>query len=297
MNFLWLFLLLSLQVYASPLEEAQLIIDLQAHNYSLTNRLYEFSKAFLGKPYGDNGPLGEGPDARFDQDPLYRFDTFDCTTYLETVIALALARDAREFEQHMNLIRYEHGEVDYLKRNHVTSLQWIPFNVKNGYLREINTVIVNAYQLQVAQAEIDFPNWLKKHTLTRIQVPGASAEEKVLLLEELRSMANQFEVKLARLNYVPIKMLIDNPKLLLKIPDATIVNFVRPNWDLREAIGTHLNISHQGFLFWEGRTLMLRHASSGGRKEVTDQPFIEYLKQFETSPTMKGVHFMKVVNR
>src|SRR5690606_14309688 len=113
-----------------------------------------------------------------DQDPLYRFDTFDCTTYVETIMALAIARNVDEFEHHLDHIRYKDGEVDYLKRNHFTDLQWIPFNVENGYMLEINHQIVSPSQIKMAEAVINFPGWLKSHKLDQIVVPMATMEEK-----------------------------------------------------------------------------------------------------------------------
>ena len=88
--------------------------------------------------------------------------------------------------------------------------------------------------------------------------------------------------------------MLKNPNLLRNIPSGTIVNFVRPNWDLTTVAGTHQNISHQAILVRVGKTLYQRHASPSGTKSVEEIPFIEYLKKFENHATLKGVHFMKV---
>lgn len=130
------FILIS-SAFAGAREEAQDILDRGAQVTGVANRLDAFSKMFIGRPYGFGGPLGEGPDGRYDQDPLYRFDTFDCTTYVETMTSLALSRSVDEFEKTINDIRYENGEVDYLKRNHFTDLWWIPRNIANGMLTDI----------------------------------------------------------------------------------------------------------------------------------------------------------------
>ena len=57
---------------------------------SLADRILKIGEVFLGRPYV-RGALGEGPDGRFDKNPLFRFDCFDCLTYVNTVLALALA--------------------------------------------------------------------------------------------------------------------------------------------------------------------------------------------------------------
>ena len=252
----------------------------------------KISKIFLGLPYGKGGPLGEGSDAKFDQDPLYRFDTFDCTTYVETIMSLALSRDVNEFEVHQDKIRYENGEVDYLKRNHFTDLQWIPFNVQNGYMTEINHTIAAPKDIKIAEALINFPGWLKSITVEQLVVPAATQSEKESLLEELHAEAANYIARPAQVSYIAIDMIVARPVILNKIPSGTVVNFVRPNWDLTTVAGTHQNISHQGFLFRIGKVLYLRHASTSGN--VMELPFIDYLKKFVGHATLKGVHFMRV---
>jgi hypothetical protein len=281
-------ILISLSSIASP-EKAQKLLDKYASESNRLKRLDLFSKVFLGLPYGKGGPLGEGPEGRYDQDPLYRFDTFDCTTYVETVLSLALTKDVTNFEKTMNEVRYENGVVDYLTRNHFPSLQWIPNNVRNGLLKEIGPSLFPSL-LETAEAIINLPGWLKSIQLDEIRVPQASHEERVHLLEELRSMSSSYSPMIARLPFLPIKTILSRPALLSRIPHGSIVNFVRPNWDLRHMIGTHMNVSHQGYLFRKGKVLYLRHASTTG--EVMEVSFLAYLKKFENHPTLKGVHFM-----
>lgn len=290
---LLLFLSLGLGiVFASPREDAEKLLSQFANEEDLQTRLDQISKSFLGLPYGKGGPLGEGSMGRYDQDPLYRFDTFDCTTYVETVMALAFSRGVDEFETHQDKIRYKDGDVDYLKRNHFTDLQWIPENVQNGYMDEINTEIVSLRELKMAEAVINFPAWILSHKIEQIVIPEASIELKQDRLEELKSLSSNYKSEVATLSYIPIVDIIIRPWILDKIPSGTVVNFVRPNWDLTEVAGTHQNISHQGFLFKVGNVLYLRHASTTGK--VEQLPFIDYLKKFETHPTLKGIHLMRV---
>jgi hypothetical protein len=207
-------------------------------------------------------------------------------------MALALSRGVDEFEIHQDKIRYEDGEVDYLKRNHFTDLQWIPENVQNGYMDEINTEIVSLRELKIAEAVINFPAWIRSHKIEQIVIPEASVEFKQDRLEELKNLSSNYKSEVASLTYIPIVDLIIRPWTLDKIPSGTVVNFVRPNWDLTEAAGTHQNISHQGFLFNVGNVLYLRHASTSGK--VEQLPFIDNLKKFENHPTLKGIHLMRV---
>src|SRR4051812_9676723 len=72
---------------------------------SFVDRLDAFSTAFIGTPF-ITMPLGEGPQGKYDQGPLYRLDAFDCTTLVETVVALSLSHDAKQFMVWMRKIRY-----------------------------------------------------------------------------------------------------------------------------------------------------------------------------------------------
>ena len=290
LKYLVLLVLSQSLAFAGPREEAQDILLRFKDETSIARRLDLISKIFVGLPYGQGGPLGEGPDGRFDQDPLYRFDTFDCTTYVETIMALALARDVDEFEVHLDKIRYENGDIDYLKRNHFTDLQWIPFNIQNGYMNEINSVVTK--EMKLAEALINFPNWLRSIKITEIKMPYATDIERQERLEELHAEAQNFKSSIARVNYLEINMLVKRPQLLSKIPTGTIVNFVRPNWDLTDLIGTHQNISHQGFIFKRNNVVYLRHASTTGA--VKEELFLEYLKKFVNHKTMKGIHLMSL---
>lgn len=287
-----LFLILIGPCIASTREDVEAILSKFSNEENLVVRLDKISKSFLGLPYGKGGPLGEGKDGRYDQDPLYRFDTFDCTTFVETVMALSFSRGVNEFETHQDQIRYTNGEVDYLKRNHFTDLQWIPENVKNGFMSEINTDVVDVSELKIAEATINFAGWLRSHKIQQIVIPDASIELKEDRLLELKNLSYQYQNQIAKLSYIPISTLIIRPWILDNIPNGSVVNFVRPNWDLTEAAGTHQNISHQGFLFRQNQILYLRHASTSGK--VEELPFIEYLKKFDGHPTLKGIHLMKV---
>jgi hypothetical protein len=290
MRYLFILLLLPVLAVASPREEASRHLNSLKKVDSPIKRLELFSQKFLGLPYGKNGPLGEGESARYDADPLYRFDTFDCTTFVETMVSLALSKDIESFEENMNRIRYANAEVGYLTRNHFPSLQWIPNNIQNGYFVELNERVLPLRSQKIAQATIDLPGWLLKLGPNTIQGRELSDEEKEIRVQELRDLAPSFTANQATLDYLAIDDLVKSPKLLDKIPNGAIVNFVRPNWDLTQAAGTHMNVSHQGFLFRKGKTLYLRHASTTGL--VKEEVFSIYLKKFVGHKTLKGIHLL-----
>ena len=75
-----------------------------------------------------------------------------------------------------------------------------------------------------------------------------------------------------------------------QIPNAAIIEIVRPNWDLTKEIGTHLNVSHIGFAIWKNKTLYFRQASSI-HHQVIDTPLTSYLYDaLKNSETIKGIN-------
>ncbi|MBY0515637.1 MAG: DUF1460 domain-containing protein [Bacteriovoracaceae bacterium] len=277
---------------------AQVDIDNElAHHTSLNGtiaRLDAFSSDYIGLPYGDGGPLGEGAQGRYDQDPLWRFDTFDCTTFVETMISLALSSNADEFQLHMREIRYADGRVDYVSRNHFPSRDWIPNNIQNGYLEDLTHQLVDPQNILTARALIDLPRHYQMKKLDELRVFDIPQRELTLRLEEWRAEGLNLKAEYATLDYIAIDWLVKHPEVLRKIPHGSIVNFVRPNWDLTSVAGTHMNVSHQGFIFQVNGITMLRHASSGGDKHVRQEPFMDYIKKFVGHATLKGVHFMGI---
>ncbi len=220
-------------------------------NILLESKLAKNSEKFLGLQYGTS-PLGEGkaPDA----DPLIRFDVFDCTTYVETVIALSIAGQ-NEVVQVLNEIRYADGKPSIQSRNHFTSLDWIPNNVKKGFLKDITfqTFPIAAYQLQTL---IDKKTWFQKNLAINVEEKEISSN----------------------LNIIRISEILENERLLEQIPNGTVINFVTKNNSLKEKIGTDLDIVHQGLVFWIDGQVMLRHARNHLYGVVEDR-LIDYLKK------------------
>lgn len=94
----------------------------------LTRRIDLISARFVGLPYAQN-PLGGGPG--LPEALTVSFDSFDCVTYMETALALALSADAGGFLDTLRMLRYEGGQVSWHKRNHYMT-DWVGNNVAAG---------------------------------------------------------------------------------------------------------------------------------------------------------------------
>jgi hypothetical protein len=215
---------------------------------SLPNRIVEVSAKFLNKPYLAD-PLGEGPQGKFSQKPLYRFDAFDCQTYVETVMALSLSHTMQQFQQQLLQIRYSNGKPDFYTRNHFPGIDWIPHNIQKKY------IIYSPLNTDSISIIIDKQQWF--NAKTQRKNPSIPSRIKVTL---------------------PYIALSRVPFIIDKIPDSAIIMIVRP---------TFLLISHTGFAVWKNNVLYLREASSYHHK-VTDVPLLEYL-QAQAHYGVKGI--------
>lgn len=274
----------------------QLYHTLNAKPTPMATRLDYISQLFLNKPYEGNA-LGEGAGAFYDQGPVYRTDAFDCETYVDTVVALALASDLNHFKQCIKHIRYENGDVSFIKRNHFASLDWNQNNQRSGVFQDITTSLMNQKgepAALFAKTLINKPEWYKQLDKDRIRLPQASPEEQIKQLHALRRESKHLKAQRVSTPYIPLTALFDkqgtpNQALFDQIPDGAIVEIIRPNWNLVTRIGTRLNVSHMGFVFRKNGELRFRHASLL-KKKVSDMSLVNYLEKARTSPTIRGIN-------
>ena len=96
-------------------------------------RIEVLSRHFLGQPYQINPLIGS---ARTPEIFVASLDTFDCVTYVETVLALSLASTPRQFTEWLRKIRYEGGRIAWNRRNHYMT-GWIRSNVRAGTVHRL----------------------------------------------------------------------------------------------------------------------------------------------------------------
>jgi cell wall-associated NlpC family hydrolase len=101
---------------------------------SAAGRIEFLSHHFLGRPYEPNPLIGSASTAEVFS---ASFDGFDCVTYIETVLALALASNVDNFTEWLRKIRYEGGHVEWERRNHYMT-RWIRNNVREGIIRPVS---------------------------------------------------------------------------------------------------------------------------------------------------------------
>ncbi len=83
-----------------------------------------------------------------------------------------------------------------------------------------------------------------------------------------------------------------NLDLVRRIPNGAVLQIVKPHADRRATIGTPVNITHRGLLFWRKGTLYLRHASND-RHVVFEEPLIQHLKWILGDPELGGINLLQ----
>jgi hypothetical protein len=281
----------------------ELIIKAHAYSDTTTGRIEYLTREFVATENSYVAePLGEGQDSYFSQKPLYRLDVFDCTTFVETMLAMAVTPlnaqrkiILQDFQNNINAIRYKQGIVSFYTRNHFPSADWIPNNIAAGFVEDISNEVAQRFgETQTLPAYINKQSWYEHLTIDRIciageddsQYPNCSASEDireqrlVILKQTGHEQANN---TFSSIPYLPLWEIFaprsDTEQQLREIPSGAILQFVRPRYDLVEWIGTRMHVSHQGIVVHKANQVMLRHASTTTDK-VTEEPLKEYLEKY-----------------
>lgn len=262
-----LVVLLAPMKFAAPSEEAVAAAQARAQGAELAARLRVVTEPFVGAPYVLS-PLGEG--AGVDADPRWRLDAFDCTTFVETAMALALSEDLPRAKALLDELRYRDGKADYLARRHFPEAEWIPELVRLGYLQDI-TRAVGGDEVRVEEKKLDVQVWKRARHKGMPTLPDARIPTGVFPLDVWPLDAARAGQK--------------------KIPPGTVLHLVRVDY------GTvPVRVSHQGIVIDKEGQLFLRHAADRMHRSVVDEPldrFFSRMQQYRKWP-VAGVHLTRV---
>lgn len=228
-----------------------LLIVQGAAAQSLDLRLDQVSRELLGRPYRFS-PLGEGSGP--DPDPLLRLDAFDCTTYVETVMALAM-RDTHEAQlQLLNRIRYRDGDIGFAQRRHLPATQWLPGLQQLGVIVDITDSLGPA-----------------RHLAVRLS-PQVWQARRWRILEDLPADAvPEVEVELSYLPLAGIETALSG------VREVALLSVVHETHE-----GAPLSISHQALLIPDQTGARVRHARSGSEQAVIEEPLQRFVQRLRS---------------
>jgi hypothetical protein len=117
----------------TPKTADEFLAQLHQEEPDYLTRVRRVAEAFVGVPYAPD-PLGEGPGAPYDDDPLIDLTRVDARSFVDQCLALAAAPTLEEATQVIAAIRYIRGEVSFARRNHLMLGDWV---INNTFVSDI----------------------------------------------------------------------------------------------------------------------------------------------------------------
>ncbi len=231
-----------------------------------------FATCFIGTPYV--AATLESPDGV--EALTVNLDQLDCTTLVETVIALSLtAADRRtdplDFARHLESIRYRRGIIDgYPSRLHYIS-DWIVDNTSRGNLTEVTS------RMPTVDYTVKTLDFMTTHPDS---YPAFAADPDALA--GVRTVEQGYRNH--RYPYVRRALLLNDKKTLRALREGDIVALTTST--------RGLDVSHLGIITIVGGIPHLLHASSKeGRVVVSRVPLGQYLN---SSRTLTGLRLLRL---
>ena len=227
-----------------------------------------FAKRFIGRPY-----VAATLEINDVEQLVVNMKEFDCTTLVETVMALTLTAnegksDYESFEKNLTRVRYRNGIIDgYLSRLHYSS-DLIFDNIKKGTIEDATKAVGKkiAFDLNFMSTHPDSYKYLKRH-------PEAISEMKKI----------EKEISERTYYYIPKDEI---NKFDGHYRNGDIVMFVTST--------PGLDFSHIGIFYRNGRKSTFIHASSKHKKVlINTESMYDYCKSIKSN---KGVVILRIVS-
>ncbi|WP_289862405.1 N-acetylmuramoyl-L-alanine amidase-like domain-containing protein [uncultured Duncaniella sp.] len=247
----------------------KLLIQATDFSASNPNELMEFiGRQFVGMPY-KSGTLEMEPETL-----TINLDEFDCTTFIETVTALALTIEDRknswqDFANNLESLRYRQGEANgYASRLHYFS-DWIVTNTHRGYIKEVTD------RIPQSDSQIKTLDYMSHNRASYPALKDSATFEGIKNME-VGYRSHRFPyIKSARLTSKPVTNALKGGDIVA----------------LTTKIGG-LDVSHVGLIVIEKDGPHLLHASSREGKVVVDKlPLAEYMRK---SSNLTGIRVIRL---
>ena len=234
-------------------------------------RTLHFAKQMLGIPY-----VGGTLDGNEEERLVVCTDALDCTTFVETVLALSIAdrrgeRDFNGFKKALTQIRYRDGILSgYASRLHYFS-DWIRNNEQMGFVKECTSEAICCKQKEL------YLDFMTTHVDSYLPMKKNPELVKEMAVYEKNWLG-------AVISYIPKgKLSLSSDELKIKNGDILAITT-----DIKG-----LDVVHVGFAFWKDGQLHLLHASSSAKKVIEDpQSLYEYSKNKKAHTGIRVVRFL-----
>lgn len=235
-------------------------------------RTLHFAKKMLGVPY-----VAGTLDGNDKEQLIVHLDQLDCTTFVETVLALTIAHNQNEgnaftnFKSALTFVRYREGKLDgYASRLHYFS-DWIKDNERKGILREVTS------ESSLAEEKTLWLDFMSTHSSSYLPMTKDTSLVQLIAAQEKAWQG-------VMVSYLP-KDKLNLSSEVLKIKNGDIL-----------AITTNikgLDVVHVGFAFWRGGKLHMLHASSVANKVIEDPlSLYEYSKNKKAHTGVRAIRLV-----
>ncbi|MEX0361584.1 MAG: N-acetylmuramoyl-L-alanine amidase-like domain-containing protein [Allomuricauda sp.] len=252
---------LQAQIVCAPNDSVAFSIKMdqleQMDNAVLENPIMAVGKSFLGMPYVEKTlEIGETESL------VVNLRGFDCTTYVENVLAFGLLLQNKEqqfenFAKNLETIRYRNGKLDgYPSRLHYFT-EWIRNNEQKGLVKNITNELGGKEHKKAI-------NFMGTH---RELYPFLADDQNYQdMLQVEKELAKE---SLCILAQDEIENKEDNIRSGDIIALATSIK--------------GLDVTHTGFAIEHNGRIHLLHASSSGSVRITQEPLVNYLKKIKSN--------------
>jgi hypothetical protein len=225
----------------------------QCDDSSYGDLIVEIGRLFINKPYKAGTLETPGKEKL-----IVNLSAFDCTTFVETVLALTRCAVAgnisrHEFRKNLKSIRYCQGEINgYSSRLHYFA-DWLRDNEKRGFLIDVSKILGGKPQCKKI-------NFMTAHCELYAALGEKTQLAKMLVVEKNISR---------KVIYIIEKVKVSAKKE--KIKNGDIIAFSTNQ--------EGLDVAHVGFAFWQGQSLRLLHASGKeGGVVISKKTLAAYMK-------------------
>jgi hypothetical protein len=236
------------KVNASSLETTLLGSD-----SSYGDLIAEIGRLFINRPYKAETLENPGKEKL-----IVNVSCFDCTTFVETVLALARCAAAgkisrQELRNNLKSIRYRQEKIDgYSSRLHYFT-DWLRDNENKNILTDLSRNLGGAPQRKKI-------NFMTTHREAYAALKNEAQLAKMSAVEKNLSR---------KIFHIIEKDKFSEQKT--KIQNGDVIAFATNQ--------EGLDVAHVGFALWQGKSLRLLHASSNeGAVVISEKTLVSYLK-------------------
>lgn len=204
-------------------------------NLSCGDLIAEIGRLFINTPYKAETLESPGREKL-----IVNWSAFDCTTFLETILAFARCISTGKISHHffrknLTLIRYRQGKIDgYSSRLHYFT-DWLCDNTNMGIVTDVSCNLGGKSQRKKI-------NFMTTHRELYAALENKNELKKISLIEKNLSRKVFYIIGTDKLSSVKTK-----------IKNGDIIAFATKQ--------EGLDVTHVGFALWQGKNLCLLHAS------------------------------------